>query len=183
VQRATAQSKTGFFRDYGVAEAPPGVEITWRSFHVSHVGYGLQLHEEAVPVWIVCQDLEILSSNQTDGTQTIFHVWVGEHYQVKSNLHSTWELFHIWLQSFRTKSKWPSSPPFEWTKRTICHGQAIPRWIVCLHLEIMATDESDLHAKSPLYELLLSTDSNTSVINWLTSTWWSPLSPVWRLTD
>jgi hypothetical protein len=28
VQRATAQSKTGFFRDYGVAEAPPGVEIT-----------------------------------------------------------------------------------------------------------------------------------------------------------
>jgi hypothetical protein len=24
VQRATAQSKTGIFRDYGVAEAPPG---------------------------------------------------------------------------------------------------------------------------------------------------------------
>jgi hypothetical protein len=24
VQRATAQSKTGFFRDFGVAEAPPG---------------------------------------------------------------------------------------------------------------------------------------------------------------
>jgi hypothetical protein len=26
VQRATAQSKTGNFRDYGVAEAPPGFQ-------------------------------------------------------------------------------------------------------------------------------------------------------------
>jgi hypothetical protein len=26
VQRATAQSKTGIFRDYGVAEAPPGFQ-------------------------------------------------------------------------------------------------------------------------------------------------------------
>jgi hypothetical protein len=29
VQRATAQSKTGFFRDYGVAEAPPGFQAGW----------------------------------------------------------------------------------------------------------------------------------------------------------
>jgi hypothetical protein len=29
VQRATAQSKTGFFRDYGVAEAPPGFKAGW----------------------------------------------------------------------------------------------------------------------------------------------------------
>jgi hypothetical protein len=28
VQRATAQSKTGIFRDYGVAEAPPGFQAT-----------------------------------------------------------------------------------------------------------------------------------------------------------
>jgi hypothetical protein len=26
VQRATAQSKTGIFRDFGVAEAPPGFQ-------------------------------------------------------------------------------------------------------------------------------------------------------------
>jgi hypothetical protein len=26
VQRATSQSKTGFFRDYGAAEAPPGFQ-------------------------------------------------------------------------------------------------------------------------------------------------------------
>jgi hypothetical protein len=29
VQRATEQSKTGFFRDYGVAEAPPGFQAGW----------------------------------------------------------------------------------------------------------------------------------------------------------
>jgi hypothetical protein len=29
VQRATAQSKTGFFRDYVVAEAPPGFQAGW----------------------------------------------------------------------------------------------------------------------------------------------------------
>jgi hypothetical protein len=27
VQRAAAQSKTGIFRDFGVAEAPPGLKI------------------------------------------------------------------------------------------------------------------------------------------------------------
>jgi hypothetical protein len=27
VQRATAQSKTGIFREYGVAEAPPGFQV------------------------------------------------------------------------------------------------------------------------------------------------------------
>jgi hypothetical protein len=29
VQRATALSKTGIFRDYGVAEAPPGFQAGW----------------------------------------------------------------------------------------------------------------------------------------------------------
>jgi hypothetical protein len=29
VQRATAQSNTGMFRDYGVAEAPPGFQAGW----------------------------------------------------------------------------------------------------------------------------------------------------------
>jgi hypothetical protein len=29
VQRATAQSKTGLFRDCGVAEAPPGFQAGW----------------------------------------------------------------------------------------------------------------------------------------------------------
>jgi hypothetical protein len=29
VQRATAQSKTGNFRDFGVAEAPPGFQAAW----------------------------------------------------------------------------------------------------------------------------------------------------------
>jgi hypothetical protein len=29
VQRATAQSKTEIFRDYGVAEAPPGFQAGW----------------------------------------------------------------------------------------------------------------------------------------------------------
>jgi hypothetical protein len=29
VQRAAAQSKTGIFRDYGVAEAPPGFQAGW----------------------------------------------------------------------------------------------------------------------------------------------------------
>jgi hypothetical protein len=29
VKRATAQSKTGFFRDHGVAEAPPGFQAGW----------------------------------------------------------------------------------------------------------------------------------------------------------
>jgi hypothetical protein len=29
VQRATAQSKTGIFRDFGVAEAPPGFQAGW----------------------------------------------------------------------------------------------------------------------------------------------------------
>jgi hypothetical protein len=29
VQRATAHSKTGFFRGYGVAEAPPGFQAGW----------------------------------------------------------------------------------------------------------------------------------------------------------
>jgi hypothetical protein len=29
VQRATAQSKTGFYRDSGVAEAPPGFQAGW----------------------------------------------------------------------------------------------------------------------------------------------------------
>jgi hypothetical protein len=29
VQRAKAQSKTGIFRDYGVAEAPPGFQAGW----------------------------------------------------------------------------------------------------------------------------------------------------------
>jgi hypothetical protein len=29
VQGATAQSKTGFFRGYGVADAPPGFQAGW----------------------------------------------------------------------------------------------------------------------------------------------------------
>jgi hypothetical protein len=29
LERATAQSKTGIFRDYGVAEAPPGFQAGW----------------------------------------------------------------------------------------------------------------------------------------------------------
>jgi hypothetical protein len=29
VQRATAHSKTGIFRDYGVADAPPGFQAGW----------------------------------------------------------------------------------------------------------------------------------------------------------
>jgi hypothetical protein len=29
VQIATEQSKTGFFRDYGLAEAPPGFQAGW----------------------------------------------------------------------------------------------------------------------------------------------------------
>jgi hypothetical protein len=29
VQRATAQSKTGIFHDYGVAEVPPGFQAGW----------------------------------------------------------------------------------------------------------------------------------------------------------
>jgi hypothetical protein len=29
MQRATAQSKTGIFHDYGVAEAPPGFQAGW----------------------------------------------------------------------------------------------------------------------------------------------------------
>jgi hypothetical protein len=29
MQRVTAQSKTGFFRDCGVAEAPPGFKAGW----------------------------------------------------------------------------------------------------------------------------------------------------------
>jgi hypothetical protein len=29
VQRAAAQSKTGIFRDYGVAEAPPWFQASW----------------------------------------------------------------------------------------------------------------------------------------------------------
>jgi hypothetical protein len=29
VQRATEQSETGTFRDYGVAEAPPGFQAGW----------------------------------------------------------------------------------------------------------------------------------------------------------
>jgi hypothetical protein len=29
VQRTTAQSKTGIFRDHGVAEAPPGFQAGW----------------------------------------------------------------------------------------------------------------------------------------------------------
>jgi hypothetical protein len=29
VQRATAQSKTGIFRGYGVAETPPGFQAGW----------------------------------------------------------------------------------------------------------------------------------------------------------
>jgi hypothetical protein len=29
VQKATAQSKTGIFRDFGVAEAPPGFQAGW----------------------------------------------------------------------------------------------------------------------------------------------------------
>jgi hypothetical protein len=29
VQRTTAQSKTGKFRDYDVAEAPPGFQASW----------------------------------------------------------------------------------------------------------------------------------------------------------
>jgi hypothetical protein len=29
VQRATAQSKTGIFREYGAAEAPPGFQAGW----------------------------------------------------------------------------------------------------------------------------------------------------------
>jgi hypothetical protein len=32
VQRATAQSKTGIFRDFGVAEAPPGFQAGWSDF-------------------------------------------------------------------------------------------------------------------------------------------------------
>jgi hypothetical protein len=37
VQRATAQSKTGFFRDYGVTEAPPGFQAGWFDcMYISH---------------------------------------------------------------------------------------------------------------------------------------------------
>jgi hypothetical protein len=32
VQRATAQSKSGFFCDYGVAEAPPGFQAGWSDY-------------------------------------------------------------------------------------------------------------------------------------------------------
>jgi hypothetical protein len=32
VQRATAQSKTGIFRDCGVAEAPPGFQAGWSDY-------------------------------------------------------------------------------------------------------------------------------------------------------
>jgi hypothetical protein len=32
VQRATAQSKVGIFRDYGVAEAPPGFQAGWSDY-------------------------------------------------------------------------------------------------------------------------------------------------------
>jgi hypothetical protein len=32
VQRATAQSKTGFFSDYVVAQAPPGFQAGWSDF-------------------------------------------------------------------------------------------------------------------------------------------------------
>jgi hypothetical protein len=49
VQRATAQSKTGLLRDYGVAEAPPGFQAGWSD----------------------CLDLEIMSSKQCDGTSAI----------------------------------------------------------------------------------------------------------------
>jgi hypothetical protein len=34
VQRAKAQSKTGMFRDYGVAEAPPGFQAGWSDFTI-----------------------------------------------------------------------------------------------------------------------------------------------------
>jgi hypothetical protein len=32
VQRETAQSKTGTFRDYGVAEAPSGLKAGWSGY-------------------------------------------------------------------------------------------------------------------------------------------------------
>jgi hypothetical protein len=35
VQRATAQSKTGMFRDYGVAEAPPGFQAIANTFFLN----------------------------------------------------------------------------------------------------------------------------------------------------
>jgi hypothetical protein len=36
VQRATAQSKTGIFRDFGVAEAPPGCETAQSKKEAGH---------------------------------------------------------------------------------------------------------------------------------------------------
>jgi hypothetical protein len=62
VQRATAQSKTGIFRDNGVAEAPPGFHAGWSDcmyfFKISFSSFCLLIwnfrvsfytHEGAVP--------------------------------------------------------------------------------------------------------------------------------------
>jgi hypothetical protein len=42
VQRATAQSKTGIFRDCGVAEAPPGFQAGWSN--CMHFFLSLSVH-------------------------------------------------------------------------------------------------------------------------------------------
>jgi hypothetical protein len=63
VQRATAQSKTGFFRHYGVAEAPTGFQAGWSDcmyFSLSFCSFCLLIwsfrvsfctHEVTLPYW------------------------------------------------------------------------------------------------------------------------------------
>jgi hypothetical protein len=54
VQRATAQSKTGFCCDYGVAEAPPGFQAGWSDcmYFFSHFLFILFAHLEKVFVFM-----------------------------------------------------------------------------------------------------------------------------------
>jgi hypothetical protein len=42
VQRATAQSKTGIFREYGLAEAPPGFQAGWSD--CMYFSFSLSVH-------------------------------------------------------------------------------------------------------------------------------------------
>jgi hypothetical protein len=44
VQRATAQSKTGNFRDYDVAEAPPGFQAGWSDCVYLFIFLSLSVH-------------------------------------------------------------------------------------------------------------------------------------------
>jgi hypothetical protein len=44
------------------------VKNTWiRTFHVQQGRYGHQVHVETIPVWTVCEELKILSSNKVLG--------------------------------------------------------------------------------------------------------------------